>query len=164
MADVLGKRNDPNSEARIDFMSRFFAYQNETESKESWLDRNSHFEMEDAEELEHGKHIARQLGMRVLTFTYRKNNWPCMEVNKTLSVAVEEGVFPRMPPGACTMKHGMSDGSSFHELSLEQRVGPQAAAIITDALAGSKDEWMLNLEKEAPPVRNSGNRFAPDGL
>jgi len=151
MADVLGKRNTPNSEARIDFMNRFFGYKNETETKEEWLERNSHFEMEDAEELDRGKDIARQLGLRVLTFTYRKDGWPCDEVNRTLEAAVQEGVFPRHPQGPCTMKHGVSDGSSFHELTLEQRVGPEAAAIIQDALTGSRDEWMLDLEKEGPP-------------
>mmetsp|Transcript_15218 Transcript_15218/g.42607 ORF Transcript_15218/g.42607 Transcript_15218/m.42607 type:complete len:361 (+) Transcript_15218:205-1287(+) len=158
------KNNQEKWERRLKFFSKFFSYANETETKAQWLDRQRHFEMDDPEELRRGAEFASQLGMLVLNFTFNKQNWPCKEVTATVKAAVEERVLPGMPPGGCAQRHGRSDFSSFRFLPLDRRIGPEASALILDALKGTDDEWMLDLSRESPPsTLNTGQAPSATG-
>ena len=135
------------SPARTDAMYDYFRRFSTEEVSEAWSER---MRRKAGEEIDEGEEAARDLGYRIVSFDYDKNNWPCAEVKDSVKVAVEEGVLPEMPNGVeCVQSMKMGD-ISHRDLTLEERVGPRAAQLITSNMLISPDAWMLSLSAEKP--------------
>ena len=100
-----------------------------------------------------GEKAGRELGYRVITFKYSKHDWPCKQAMEVLRAANDEGALSHLPHAACKISHAMG-AVSHRELSLEQRVGPDAARLIRKNMEGSEYEWMLDLSREVPPAKS----------
>ena len=99
-----------------------------------------------------GTKAATSLGLHVVPLVYGKESWPCPAIEKILHAAVDSGALPRMPSPSCVeVDQHVSQGLKGSHHSLEDKVGACVAAAIKEELTGTEFEWMLDIEREAPP-------------
>mmetsp|Transcript_28717 Transcript_28717/g.80840 ORF Transcript_28717/g.80840 Transcript_28717/m.80840 type:complete len:314 (-) Transcript_28717:233-1174(-) len=111
------------------------------------------------EKVQEGLAAGKALGIRMLTATYDKNDWPCKIVEQSLRAMVEEGALEKMPNPPCVVASSHNGRLSHIQgaSTMDDKIGKCTAKAIRKELTGTKHEWMLDLEKQLPDNFDGGN-------